>query len=197
MMVGVAAQERHAAGHQLFGVNVRDFETEHLRVEGGSALKIGDLQYHVAYFGDMKIHTLGRNHAFKFFDVNLHGNSSRDEQYLKFTLYRRGSAGIILWNFRNSITNSSKPAGSSMLHAWPVLARILWTAPGTSDAVSRPPLSELSYSPLITRVGTFIVPNLDVMSVPPRARKIWPMDSPVSQGSRSTKVLSRYLPNLV
>ena len=82
-----------------------------------------------------------------------------------------------------------------MLQAWPVLGRTLCTAPGIKDAVFLPPASELSYSPLITNVGTFIVASRGVMSSPPRARKIWPMDSPESHGSRSTKVLSRYLPS--
>src|SRR5215510_14982770 len=75
--------------------------------------------------------------------------------------------------------------------------RILWTAPEINDAVFLPAASELSYSPLMTKVGTFIDPSREVMSVPPRARKIWPMDSPLSQGSLSTKALRRYLPSFV
>src|SRR5262245_62953320 len=100
-------------------------------------------------------------------------------------------------DFKNSITNSSKPAGSSMQQACPVLGKILWTAPEINDAVFLPAASELSYSPLMTKVGTFIDPSREVMSVPPRARKIWPMDSPLSQGSLSTKALRRYVPSFV
>src|SRR5215510_264597 len=77
-------------------------------------------------------------------------------------------------DFKNSITNSSKPAGSSMQQACPVLGKILCTAAGINDAVFLPAASELSYSPLMTNVGTFIDPSREVMSVPPRARKIWP-----------------------
>ena len=61
----------------------------------------------------------------------------------------------------------------------------------SAEAVFLSPASELSYSPLITRVGTLIVPSRGVISSPPRARKIWPMDSPESHGSRSTNVFNR------
>src|SRR4029077_1372653 len=92
-------------------------------------------------------------------------------------IYATGMKPLAL---RNSLTNASKPPGSSMQQAWPVLGRILWTAPGINDAVLFPAASELSYSPLMTSVGTFIEPRRGVMSVPPRARKIWAMDSPDS-----------------
>src|SRR5262245_34594023 len=101
---------------------------------------------------------------------------------------RLGAAGISLLARRKSITRASKPAGSSMLQACPVLGKILCTAPGISDAVFLPPAREPSYSPLMTSVGTFIVPRRGVMSRPPRARNICAMDSPDSQGSRSTNV---------
>src|SRR5258706_14215789 len=75
-----------------------------------------------------------------------------------------GELGINLLARRNSVTNSSKVAGSSMLQAWPGLGKTLCTAPGINDAVFFPPASELSYSALTTIVCTFIAPSRGVMS---------------------------------
>src|SRR5688500_16428002 len=81
------------------------------------------------------------------------------------TLFQLGKFGRRPLARKKSMTNSSNPAGSSMQHAWPVLGRILCTAPGISEAVRRPLFKELSYSPLITKVGTFIDSSRGVMSV--------------------------------
>jgi hypothetical protein len=53
--------------------------------------------------------------------------------------------GINLLACKNSMTKSSKAAGSSMLQACPVFGSTLWTAPGINDAVRCPAFKELSY----------------------------------------------------
>jgi hypothetical protein len=63
----------------------------------------------------------------------------------RMELFQLGESGRRRLARKKSMTNSSKPAGSSMQQAWPVLGKILCTAPGISDAVRRPLFKELSY----------------------------------------------------
>jgi hypothetical protein len=79
MMIGVATQKHHAAGHHLFRVNVRDFEAQDLRVKFRGAFEIGYLQDDVADFADMKIHALLGRHAFQLFDIDGHNDFSISE----------------------------------------------------------------------------------------------------------------------
>ena len=69
-----------------------------------------------------------------------------------------------------------------MQQAWPVPGSTLCTAPGISPAVFRPPGKALSNSPLITNVGTFIVPRRGVVSALLRALNTWAMASGTSRG---------------
>src|SRR5262245_14592258 len=105
-----------------------------------------------------------------------------------------GHEALRLQEFNNELIETSGIFDAASV---PGFGQDLVDSTGINDAVFLPAASELSYSPLMTNVGTFIDPSRGVMSVPPRARKIWPIDSPLSQGSLSTKVLRRYLPSFV
>ena len=60
VMVGVAAQERHAAGHHGLGIDVRDLETEDPGVEVDRPPDVLHHQHHVADLPDLEGHPRGR-----------------------------------------------------------------------------------------------------------------------------------------
>ena len=63
VMVRIAAQEYHPAGHHGFGVNVGNLKAEHLGVKGCRFFQVADLQDDMAELADMKIDSSRRNHA--------------------------------------------------------------------------------------------------------------------------------------
>jgi hypothetical protein len=76
MMICIATQKHHAAGHHVFRVYIGYLEPEHLCVEFGGSFEIAYLEYDMADLADMKIHSLRRSHAFQFFDIDGHNDSS-------------------------------------------------------------------------------------------------------------------------
>ncbi len=58
VMVRVAAQEDHAAGHHLFRIDVRNLEAEHLGVESRRALHVAHVENDVSQLADTERKTL-------------------------------------------------------------------------------------------------------------------------------------------
>src|SRR6266436_8007093 len=75
VMIRVAAQKNHTARHQLFGVDIRDLEPQHLGVKGGGSFQVAYLQDDMAQLADMKVHSLRGRHALKLLDIDSHGPS--------------------------------------------------------------------------------------------------------------------------
>src|SRR5438067_13500540 len=76
MVIRVAAQKHHAAGHHIFGIDVRDFEAENSGVEIRGPFEIGYLQYHMADLADIKIHSLRWRQVLYYFGIDSIGSSS-------------------------------------------------------------------------------------------------------------------------
>jgi hypothetical protein len=64
MMIGVAAQKYHAAGHHVFGIDVGYSEAEDMGVKFYGPFEVGNLEHDMADFGDMEFHALRWRHAF-------------------------------------------------------------------------------------------------------------------------------------
>ena len=56
-MIGVAAQERRAAGHHVLVIFVGHLEAQHLRVEPAGAFDVGDIQRDMADFPELERRT--------------------------------------------------------------------------------------------------------------------------------------------
>jgi len=54
MMIGMAAQERKAAGLQIFGIDFAHFKSQDLRIEKQRTLQVGYLQYNMAETANLK-----------------------------------------------------------------------------------------------------------------------------------------------
>jgi hypothetical protein len=74
VMVRIAAQKDHPAGHHLFGVDIGHFETQNLGVKVGGSFQVAYLQDDMTQLADMKVHSLRGRHALKLLDIDGHSN---------------------------------------------------------------------------------------------------------------------------
>src|SRR2546430_15315553 len=69
MMIGMAAQERKAAGLQLFRIDFGDLKAQDLRVEKQRTLQIGDLQDNMAETANLETYAGRRALNFSIFQA--------------------------------------------------------------------------------------------------------------------------------
>ena len=62
-MIGVAAQEHHAARHHLLGIDVGDLEAQHLGIEPHRALDIAHIEHDMADLADAERQPAGRSNC--------------------------------------------------------------------------------------------------------------------------------------
>ena len=72
MVIRIAAQKNHTAGHHLVRVDIGNFESQHLSVEFRGSFEIAYLQDDMADFTDVKIHAPRRREALQFLDIDGH-----------------------------------------------------------------------------------------------------------------------------